>query len=158
MQAAWNYLKGRIIDFSSSPQTVGVNAGRGGGASVSGFTLLSTSAVTAIGILAADVTLNVARCSVYGLHDSGWNALQGGVLSTDTNCTAVKCAIGIQAIENGTVLCDGVYVSDCTTVGCSHSRGGYLRANSSIVTNSVIGYYAQLGGIVQATAGGGIVQ
>ncbi len=144
------FCPNRVIDFTGLG-SIGVSVGRGGGASVVGFTVLSTSASTSHGFLVSDATLAVYACCAFGLHDFGFTPIQNGTLKTDGNCTAVKCATGFSASEDGTLICDGTYTSDNTTAGYRNLFAGFIRANNAIATNSVIGFWAQLGGMVESS-------
>jgi hypothetical protein len=145
------FCPNRIIDFSSG--NVGLDAFRGGGTSVAGFTLLSTSATVAIGIRVQGVTLTLAGCCIFGLHDGAYNAIRSGVLVTDANCSAVKCLFGFQASDNGTVICDSTYVAEITVAAYYSNRGSFLRTNNGIATNSNTGFYSQTAANLQALPG-----
>jgi hypothetical protein len=140
----------RIIDFTSSGN-LGFDAQRGGGTTVTGFTLLSTSTITFVfGIRVASATLSVSHCTAFGLRDGGFGAIRGGVLATDANCAAIKIATGFQATETGAVICDGTYSADSATGYAQVLGGGYLRANNAVATNCALGFFSQLGGTISA--------
>jgi hypothetical protein len=146
------FCPNRIIDFTGLG-IFGIDAATGGGTSVAGFTLLSTATTTAHGIRVADATLIANGVCVFGIHDSGYAAIQNGALKTNGNCTAVKCAYGFHAVESGSIQCDNTYAADHTIAGYRNAFSGFVRAINTIATNSVVGYLAQIGGVIEALPG-----
>lgn len=132
---------------------VGVDASREGGTSLAGFTFLCSSATFAIGIRVQGCTLSAGGCCVFGMHDSAFAAIRGGVLGTDGNCSAVKSFVGFLAGENAATIVDNTYAADNTFAGYQCTGSAHLRATNGLATNSSIGFFAQSGGNMQVLPG-----
>jgi hypothetical protein len=144
------FCPNRILDFSGG--NVGFDVSRGGGTTIVGFTLISTNSTLALGIRANGATLGVNACCQFGLHDTAFATIRGGVIGTNANCSAVKCLYGFSSSENGALVCDNTYAADNTAAGYYAARGGFLRANGAVATNCNVGFSSQTAGDIFAAA------
>lgn len=143
------FCPNRIINFTGN--TVGVDSGRGGATSMSGFTMLSSAASGAFAVRAtAGGSLGLQRMVAYGILDTGFYAANGGQLGTDANSAAVACRRGFEAAANGLVFANGTYSANHADASYLASIGGFLSAPNAIATKGQYGFLAQLGATMSA--------
>lgn len=141
----------RILDFTGFVS--GVECRSPNAPTFSGFTVLSSSTSLSHGVLVyGPGGLVVKRCAVYGIHDNGLLAIDGGVITTDANCSAVRCARGLFTTRSGNIAANGTYAADHTAAAYTASTGAVVVAANAIATNSIVGFLAQYGGTMHATA------
>jgi hypothetical protein len=141
------FCPNRIIDFTGNH--TGVTCVSSVGATLSGFTLMSSSVTESFGIhVIGQAELNAAKCVAWNVRDVGFRTTDGGMLNANTTCTAVKCGVGFYAAKNSCINAYDTYVSNCPQAGYAAALGGQMSAARAISTaNSQFGFQASGGTI-----------
>jgi hypothetical protein len=134
------FCPNRIIDFTGLGN--GVTSTCAVAPVLSGFTLLSSSSAGSGVLVPGAAALVANQCAAFNITSVGFQASDGGNLTTDAKCTAVKCQFGFLSTRGACVNASNTYASDSSSFGYA-VFASVLMANAAVATNNLYGFHGE---------------